>query len=172
MTKGRTSFEKDLEFLKDKGFFSREKAIGKDAHRHLLRMDGKRWRKVRKTRKRAKKKHRVKYICLYCGDISRDIAFSDNHKCQKPMIARYNYWIKPVIKHKVIVTHYVVRYCKTDFRFQDRASAILFRKLVSEEKPFALKKAIEHPDLKWFDKRSLKKFRLPEYIGELRRRTK
>lgn len=123
----------------------RKKALGKEAHRQLLMIEG-------KTEK--KKKLKDEYICLYCGEKSFDKGFIYRHiKCGNAIV---------VLKHEIECPlrpkeyrFFTVIYNGSIFRFEDYESSMRFRHLIWKRK-MVIRDAMKCPDLKWFKGEGLK----------------
>ena len=142
MEVNKMGFEKDIKELEKIGLFSREAALGKEAHNHLLKLEG---------RAGAVKKGEIrkKMICVYCGAkaVANPERFKALHKCEKPMIFELKDW--PMPTRPIKVEFFKVIYNGKAYRFADYMSAMKFRRqLWIKEIP--LKVVLLDETLKWY----------------------
>ena len=134
--------EEDFEYLEKTGLMDREKALGKEAHDHLLELEGK-----AEEVKRGEIKEKM--ICLYCGERAEanPSRFTALHKCDKPMIVEEKKW--PMPSRPIQEIFFKVIYDKKTYRFLDYESAMKFRRLLwLEEVP--LKTVLLDNTLRWY----------------------
>jgi len=124
---GKVSLKKDLKDLKEMGF-SRESVLGVKTNEQLLAIEGK-----RKELEKSQKKREM--ICLFCGKKSFDFHYRKNHKCGKSVVVLVSevFKVKPsvaILKNSA----YYIKYCKRQYKFKTKYSAILFRQLVGRQR--------------------------------------
>ncbi len=133
--------DKFYEEIEKTGLMDREMAIGKEAHEHLLKLEGK-----------GPKKRKILQVCLHCGERSEKLDFKYTHKCATPMVVEEIKWPMPTRPKKII---YFEVYLKTmgrprTFRFMDYESAMLFRRLIwHNEMPLA--KVMKDERIRWYE---------------------
>jgi len=130
-----------MEDIKELDLFSREKALGREAHEHLLELEGD---------KEGLKKLRGEYIprmCLHCGKKSTDKNFRGKHKCGGKNIIDGTKIPKPEhIGRKIMIP---IKFHNKIFKFEHNKSAELFIRLVYKEK-LTIRDAIKDKRLDWF----------------------
>jgi len=135
------SLEKSFKELEKTGLMSREMALGKEMHEHLLYLEGK-----PVPNKPLKHERKVPQRCLYCGAKSNKLRWNLIHMCEFPMVVKEKQC--PVPDRPEENTYFKVKFFGNIYRFRNYKSAVLFRRLMNRKKlPF--KEVLLHPDIEW-----------------------
>jgi len=135
------SIEKTFKEIEKTGLMSREMALGKEMHEHLLALEGKAL-----SDKPRRHERKVDQVCLYCGAKSNRLGWNLIHMCRYPMVIKEKRC--PISDKPRMRRYFKIKLLDCFYRFEDYNSAILFRRLINHEK-LPLQEVLKRTDLKW-----------------------